>query len=200
MVSLHYREFWSALSNWLVNELDQLVASIQAAWSKEHKSDGTHGDVTATTVSSPLVAATCLSLSSSANVAAQETSGGDEVIRVVQPASPTAIVDLVPDTAVEVYLLAMSTVGRSIGEVVILRAAYDYGATHFGFVIRSNVSTTIPGNAARFLTLGDGSGTDYDSPTFGVGESVVVRLESAPPTPTSSFATYWRVLGVLSIP
>jgi hypothetical protein len=44
--ALHYRELWASVSHWLTDELDQLAASAQAKWGKQHNNDGTHGDVT----------------------------------------------------------------------------------------------------------------------------------------------------------
>lgn len=48
---LYFREQLNAVSNAIVDELDQLIASITAAWEIEHNSDGTHGAVTAESVS-----------------------------------------------------------------------------------------------------------------------------------------------------
>lgn len=200
MFSLNYREFWASISSRLADELDQIVASAQAHWYPQHDAGGGHKDVTATSVAaSGLLSGGRLALSEARDTATIEDVGGFETIRVVTPATPAAIVSLVPSTTDGVTLWNLSTTGRSLGELVILRAAYDYGLTHFGFVIRSNSSTTTPANAAKFFIPGDGTGTNYDGITLGVGESLLVRLESAQMTPTSSFSTVWRVLGKLSV-
>jgi hypothetical protein len=193
---LNFREL---LPNIVREELDQIVASVQAAWGRQHAQDGTHKALTADSLTTPSVWTSRLSLEASTNTAAIESSGGFEVIKVVLPASPTAIVNVLPSETDDVTLWALSTVGRQDGEMVILRAAYDFGATHFGFLIRSNSSATTPADAAKFLIFGDGAGTNYDALTVGVGESVVLRLEHCSPTQTSSAARYWRVLGKLSI-
>ncbi len=50
MFSLNFREWWSPVSQWLTDELDQMAASAQAKWFAQHAADGTHGDVTADTL------------------------------------------------------------------------------------------------------------------------------------------------------
>ena len=50
MISLQYREFWSKLSGWLADELDQLVLSAQTKWFAQHDGEGGHTDVTAGSV------------------------------------------------------------------------------------------------------------------------------------------------------
>lgn len=197
MFSLNFRELWASVNGYLTDELDQIVASAQAAWNAQHTASGSHRDVTADSVTSGLLFGGRLGLSESTNTTAIETVTGDPTYRVLIPSSPAAIVNVVPDTTADTYLWALSTAGRSIGEVVILRAKYDFGLTHFGFIVRSNSSLTAPSDAAKFLILGDGTGTNYDAITMQVGESLLVRLENAQPTSTSSFSTYWRVLGKL---
>lgn len=200
MFSLNFRELWSPLSPWLTDELDQMASSAQAKWFAEHDAEGGHGDVTASSLSVLNAAVLSrLALRESRNTSAIETVGGFETIKVVTPAVPATIVSLVPSATDDVTLWSLSTVGRTMGEIVILRAAYDYSLTHFGFVIRSLSSTTPPASAAKFYTPGDGAGTNYDGMTLGVGESLLVRLESAQPTSTTSFGTYWRTLGKLHI-
>lgn len=199
MFSLSFREMWSGVSGYLTDELDQIVASAQTRWFAQHDAEGAHADVTATSIESGSVSAGRLLLGESPNITPAENVSGDLVIRVIEPAAPAAIVSLAPDTAADIYLWNLSTRGRSSGEIVILRAAYDYGLTHFGFVVRSNSSLTTPADAAKFFIPGDGTGTNYDAITLGVNESLVVRLESAPMTPTSNYSTLWRVLGKLSV-
>ena len=58
MFALSYREQLAALSRSLLDELDQIVASAQARWFPQHKADGTHGAVTATSVTAPQVTLT----------------------------------------------------------------------------------------------------------------------------------------------
>jgi hypothetical protein len=199
MFSFNFREMWGGVSSWLKDDLEQMEACAQAKWSAEHLSDGTHSDVSAATVTSGLLFGTRLGLSESRDLATVEVVSGDPTIRVITPARPTAIVSIAPDTTANIILWNLSTVGRELGEVVILRAAYDYGLTHFGFVVRSNSSLTTPGDAAKFFIPGDGTGTNYDAITMDVGESLIVRLETASMTPTSSASTFWRVLGKLSV-
>lgn len=199
MIALHFRELWSSISQYLTEELDQIVASAQAKWSAQHDEEGGHTTVTATSLTGDMVTGTRLALGESPNTTPAETISLDLVIPVIRPAVPSAIVSLVPDTAVDTYLWALSTRGRSLGEIVLLRAQYDYGLTHFGFVVRSNSSTTPPADAAVFWIPGDGTGTNYDAITLQVGETLVCRLESNQMTPTSSFSTFWRVLGKLSV-
>lgn len=55
MFSLNYRELWAGTSSWLTDELDQIAASAQAKWGGQHTDSGAHGDVTATSVSSPIL-------------------------------------------------------------------------------------------------------------------------------------------------
>ena len=198
MFSWNFREMWGAIGL-LGDDLEQAEASAQAKWYAQHDGQGAHADVTATSVTAGLVFGTRLGLSESRDTASIESVGGFQTIRVVTPPSPTAIVSIVPDTTDDVTLWNLSTVGREIGEVVILRAAYDHGLTHFGFIIRSNSSATTPGNAAKFLSLGDGTGTNYELTTLQVGESLIVRLEYAPMTGTTSYSLFWRVLGKLSV-
>lgn len=50
MFSLNYREFWASVSGWLAEELDQVVASAQAKWGRQHAVDGSHTSITADTV------------------------------------------------------------------------------------------------------------------------------------------------------
>ncbi len=199
MFSLNFREALAPISRYLVEELEQTAASAHARWYVQHSSDGSHTDVTASSVTADLFAAGRLALPESRNTAPLEPVTRPETIQVAPPASPTAIVSVVPSSTADVTLWNLSTAGRSLGEVVILRAAYDYSLTHFGFVIRSLSSATTPSSAAKFFTPGDGLGTNYDAITLGVGESLVVRLESAQPTSTTSFSTYWRTLGKLSV-
>lgn len=199
MFAWNFREMWGGISQWLKDDLEQLEAAVQAKWNAQHDTQGGHTDVVASSLDAGFISAGRLALSESRNTAAIETSGFDQIIRVVTPAEPSAIVSIVPDTAVDVTLWNLSTVGRVVGEIVILRAAHDHGLTHFGFVIRSNSSTTTPGNAAKFLSLGDGTGTNYELTTLQVGESLIVRLEYAPMTGTTSYSLFWRVLGKLSV-
>jgi hypothetical protein len=198
MWSWSFRELWN-LNGYLREDLEQAEASAQAQWNKEHASNGRHGVVTATSVAASLLSGARLSLSSSIDTQASEDVSGTWTIKVVRPPTPTAVVGVAPSTVDDVTLWNLSTVGRELGEIVLLRAAYDYGLTHFGFVIRSNSSATSPTDAAKFLTFGDGTGTNYDAITLGVSETLVLRLESCQATSTSAFGTYWRTLGKLSV-
>lgn len=57
-IGFHFREALRSLSIWLEEELDRLIAGVQA-WSKvEHNDDGTHSDVTATSVTTTTLTAT----------------------------------------------------------------------------------------------------------------------------------------------
>ncbi len=200
MFSLNFRDMLQGISEALVGELEQIAASAQGKWYPQHDDSGRHTEVTATScVASGLLSGGRLALSESANTTASETVSGTLTIKVVSPAAPTAIVSIAPSQSSDITLWGLSTVGRTFGELVILRAAYDYGLTHFGFVIRSNSSLTMASDAAKFFIPGDGTGTNYDAITLAVGESLLVRLESAPLTPTTAYGTYWRVLGKLSV-
>ena len=53
-VSLKFRDRIAAISQYLLNELEQLVAAISTGWQVEHKLDGTHGAVTADSFTGPL--------------------------------------------------------------------------------------------------------------------------------------------------
>jgi hypothetical protein len=197
--SWNFRDLWSGVNGYLRDDLDQIEATVQSRWFAQHAADGSHGDVTADSVVADAAHVLRLGLSASVDPQAAEDVGGIWTIKVVRPPSATAVVSVIPSTVDDVTLWSLSTAGRQAGEIVLLRAAYDYGLTHFGFVIRSNSSTTPPSDAAKFLTFGDGTGTNYDAITLGVSETVVLRLESCQPTPTSAFGTYWRTLGKLSV-
>jgi hypothetical protein len=198
MWSWSFRELWG-LTGYLRDDLEQAEAAAQAKWYAEHAANGAHADVTALSVAATLLSGDRLSLSSSVDTQAPESSMGDLRIKAVKPPTPTAIVGVKPSDTDDITLWGMSTDGRALGEIVLLRAAYDYGLTHFGFFIRSNSAATPPSGSARFLTFGDGTGSDYDAISLGVGETLVLRLESCQATPTSAFGTYWRTLGKLSV-
>lgn len=50
ILSLKFRERCAAVGQFLVGEFDNLVSSIRTAWDVQHNDDGTHGAVTATSV------------------------------------------------------------------------------------------------------------------------------------------------------
>lgn len=55
-IGLHWRERIRAIAVELEDEFDRLIAPLQAWSTKEHRSDGTHGAVTATSLIVPAVA------------------------------------------------------------------------------------------------------------------------------------------------
>lgn len=55
MFSLSYRELWANTSQWLTDELDQMAASAQAKWGKQHTAEGGHGAVTASSLTAPIL-------------------------------------------------------------------------------------------------------------------------------------------------
>ena len=85
MFSLNYREFWSSVSGYLAEELDQIVASAQAKWSKQHDSNGAHTNVTATAVETDTVSASTYTAPfGSINVALN----GETAATLSEPESP----------------------------------------------------------------------------------------------------------------
>jgi hypothetical protein len=197
--SWNFRDLWSGVNGYLRDDLEQVEATVQARWFAQHGDDGAHTQITADYIVASAAHALRLGLSATVDPQTAVDVSGTWTIKVVKPPSPTAIVSVIPSTVDDVTLWSLSTAGRSMGEIVLLRAAYDYGLTHFGFVLRSNSSTTPPSDAAKFLTFGDGTGTNYDALTLGVSETAILRLESCQPTPTAAFGTYWRTLGKLSV-
>lgn len=53
MFALHFREQLASIKQVLVDELDQIVASAQSRWGRQHTQEGDHGDVTATSITAP---------------------------------------------------------------------------------------------------------------------------------------------------
>lgn len=199
MFSLHFREQIAGIKQVLVAELDQIVASAQARWYAQHTDTGGHGVVTATSLTAPLVSSTRLVVGAGTHAAAPETVSGDEVIRVVKPDTPAFIVSIRPVDNTAIYLWSMSTIGRSPGELVLLRHEYEFGLTTCSMTIRSlSSSSSIPADAAVFFTPGSGGGTNYEAITFGAAQAVLCRLETAPPVEGRSAQTFWRTLGVLT--
>jgi hypothetical protein len=50
LITLKFRERVRAVAQVIVDELEQVVASITTGWRVEHNDDGTHGDVTADSI------------------------------------------------------------------------------------------------------------------------------------------------------
>jgi len=112
-VAQQFRDQISQLSGPLQSELDQLVASIQTGWQQQHTTDGSHGDIIATTCA-------CGQLKLRGFVTLDFRSGSTSIPTLMVPGGVSVVLIKTLSIGGPLDIYGLKQVGQQFGDVLYL--------------------------------------------------------------------------------
>jgi hypothetical protein len=180
-LGLAYRDQIGQLSSWVQEELERLVAAMQAGWNVEHDPDGHHTAITGQTATlTGRLTAQGLAFPPAAIVTIDVTTAGTVVVPLVR-ASHLRITSSAGATRID----GVDGTRYQVGDVVVLsNASDDGGAVGNNLTLRLQSTT-----AATDMMFRGNPGTPDADVVLAVGRLVVLIRDKN----SNGVRQYWRV-------